>query len=111
MIRKVVGGLAALVLAAGVAVGMTGTAHADPSSVQQVSNPHTFSVGGTTANLSATCPAGTVVTGGGYEIGGFPRTQAYGELADIANNKWTVSFADSGSGGWSVTTYAVCLSD
>ncbi|WP_216651232.1 hypothetical protein [Actinomadura litoris] len=60
---------------------------------------------------TATCPSGTVITGGGLvtPLGGNNLTVQQYESFPSARDTWTVSFNNSASTSGSYTVYAVCI--
>ncbi|GGT46089.1 hypothetical protein ACFFV7_38795 [Nonomuraea spiralis] len=76
---------------------------------QIIRTPHTLVSGLNTG--TSTCPAGTVITGGGYvtPLGGNNLTAQVYESFPSAENTWTVSFNNSASTTGSYTVYAVCI--
>ncbi|MGW4403712.1 hypothetical protein ACWEJ6_06750 [Nonomuraea sp. NPDC004702] len=76
---------------------------------QIIRTPHTLTPGLNTG--SATCPAGTVITGGGLvtPLGGNNLTVQVYESFPSAENAWTVSFNNSASTTGTYTVYAVCI--
>lgn len=66
-------------------------------------------IGGTSA---APCPAGTKLLGGGATVGfiGTERGAIKRSAPDAANNAWIADaiITEKGSGGISITAYAIC---
>jgi hypothetical protein len=68
-------------------------------------NPLGFPAGNT---ADVTCPAGTTVTGGGYDAGNVPGTAVAASKPD-GSNGW-YAFQSGGPSGEQLTVYAICAS-
>jgi len=101
------------------AAGPQGPAGADGEGVDfvylQVEGPVSASGNPASRTVSAVCPAGKFVVGGGFQVYSTPdgnrEPPFVTKSAPSAFNKWTVT-AERGSisrGSWSVQAYAICV--
>ncbi len=98
--------LAAITLL-GMVLSMTGVASASPNPVVTEAHKHVSLAAHGYANLTATCPAGSVVTGGGWQVD----TSKVHILASMQdNNGWMISVSNTSNSATGVDGYAECLS-
>jgi hypothetical protein len=65
---------------------------------------------GATASATATCPAGTKATGGGYTQDDVVFSFPYFSQASADGNSWTVKMKNNGSSGADTfTAHVVCI--
>jgi hypothetical protein len=81
--------------------------HSGGPSTTQVSKQVTAPAGGL-GNASAECPAGSVATGGGWLVGSNKNVRI--TISRKKGNGWQVVASNSGTAGFPVKAYAICLS-
>jgi hypothetical protein len=66
----------------------------------------------TDKSVNAACPAGDVITGGGFGLGGTDSSQVVPNLSASYGDSWTAAAQENPAtaANWSVTAYAICAS-